>query len=279
MKPQVSYRSSTRGGPDFGGSVTGSGTRGPVPDRPPGRDVTGGAFRRLGRLAERKAGRNPWVAVGSRVARNPRAAFLAFGSLGAVAAIALLMAVSSVQAFLVISQQSNTNRRSQLELVVNQAGGSDQATGTALAGGTGDAAGQQPTEPVGIDDTERVNGIRVHRSIAASVQALLDHAAADGITLSGWGWRDPATQIRLRREHCGTSDYAVYQMPSSQCSPPTARPGRSQHERGLAVDFTYNGRSISNHSNAGFRWLRANAAAYGFRNLASEPWHWSTTGR
>lgn len=25
-------------------------------------------------------------------------------------------------------------------------------------------------------------------------------------------------------------------------------------------------------------WLQANAARYGFKNLKSEPWHWSTTG-
>ncbi len=279
MKAQVTYRSSVTGGHSFRGSVAGASGLGPPPESPPEPDETGTALRRLGRLANRKAGRNPWVAVATRVARNPRGAFLLFGSLGAVAAIGLLLALSSLQAFLVISQQSNANRQSQLPLGVNQAGGSDQATGTALAGGTGDAAGQQPTEPVTIEETERVHGISVHHSIAANVQAMIDHAAADGITLSGWGWRDPAAQIRLRREHCGTSDYAVYEMPSSQCSPPTARPGRSQHERGLAIDFTYNGRSISNHSNAGFRWLQANAAAYGFKNLPSEPWHWSTTGR
>jgi LAS superfamily LD-carboxypeptidase LdcB len=68
-------------------------------------------------------------------------------------------------------------------------------------------------------------------------------------------------------------------MPASQCRPPTARPGTSQHEKGLAIDFTYNGRLIRSRSSAGYQWLAANAAAYGFKNLPSEPWHWSTTGR
>lgn len=45
-------------------------------------------------------------------------------------------------------------------------------------------------------------------------------------------------QIALRKDHCGTSQYAIFQMPSSQCNPPTARPGSSQHEIGLAVDFS-----------------------------------------
>ncbi len=103
-------------------------------------------------------------------------------------------------------------------------------------------------------------------------------AEADGISLSGWGYRDPQRQIELRRQNCGTSDYAVYQMSPSQCSPPTARPGQSNHERGLAVDFTYGGRTIQSRSSPAFQWLAANAARYGFYNLPSEPWHWSVNG-
>ena len=143
----------------------------------------------------------------------------------------------------------------------------------------GGSGSNHPTQPVAIDQTVVVDGIRVHTSIADDLGALLAAAEADGIALSGWGWRDSQAQIRLRRQHCGTSEYAIYRMPSSQCRPPTARPGSSQHERGLAIDFTYNGGSISTRSSPGFRWLAANAAAYGLKNLASEPWHWSTTGR
>ena len=66
--------------------------------------------------------------------------------------------------------------------------------------------------------------------------------------------------------------------PPSSCSPPTARPGTSLHEQGLAIDFTNNGRLITSRSDPAFQWLAANAGGYGFRNLPSEPWHWSTTG-
>ena len=128
-------------------------------------------------------------------------------------------------------------------------------------------------------DIVNVGGIWVHRDIADNLQRMLDAAAADGITLSGGGYRDSSSQIRLRRAHCGTSNYAIYQMPSSQCRPPTARPGASMHEQGKAIDFRYNGRTISTRDNAGYRWLRNNAAAYGFYNLPSEPWHWSINGR
>lgn len=123
-----------------------------------------------------------------------------------------------------------------------------------------------------------VRGIQVASSIADQLAALLDAADADGVNLGGGGYRDPSAQVALRRSNCGTSDYAVYDMSPSECSPPTARPGSSMHERGLAIDFTYNGSLISSRSNAGFAWLSANAAGFGFYNLPSEPWHWSTNG-
>lgn len=120
--------------------------------------------------------------------------------------------------------------------------------------------------------------ITVAGSIASNVQRLLNDAAADGIRLCGGGYRDPQQQIELRKAHCGTSQYAIYEMPSSQCSPPTARPGTSMHEQGLAIDFTCNGGGTVSSGDACFRWLSANAASYGLYNLPSEPWHWSTNG-
>ncbi len=128
------------------------------------------------------------------------------------------------------------------------------------------------------DQIVRVQSFWVHVDIAQNLQALLNHAAGDGIHFGGWGYRDHQAQIRLRRSHCGTSDYAVWHMPSSQCRPPTARPGQSMHEQGKAIDFTYGGRAIGTRSSPGYRWLAAHAASYGFYNLPSEPWHWSTNG-
>jgi hypothetical protein len=119
-----------------------------------------------------------------------------------------------------------------------------------------------------------VRGITVHTSIAGQLDSLIGAAQADGLSLSGSGYRNPQQQIELRRQHCGTSQYAIYEMPSSQCSPPTARPGTSMHEVGLAVDFA----NCSSRSSACFQWLSANAATYGFFNLPSEPWHWSIDG-
>ena len=121
-------------------------------------------------------------------------------------------------------------------------------------------------------------GIRVHESIADKLLALLKASSRDGIRLGGGGYRSSTSQIALRRAHCGTSNWAVYSKPSYQCRPPTARPGASMHERGLAVDFTQNGRALWSNT-SGYRWLKRNAAKYGFRNLPSEPWHWSVNGR
>jgi peptidoglycan hydrolase CwlO-like protein len=117
-------------------------------------------------------------------------------------------------------------------------------------------------------------------SIAGNVQALLNAAANDGVSLCAVsGWRSPEEQIDLRREHCGSSNYAIYYMPASQCSPPTARPGSSMHERGLAIDFSCNGGGAIRYGNSCWNWLAAHANDYGLYNLPSEPWHWSTNGR
>ncbi|MBU3701910.1 MAG: hypothetical protein FGM58_07675 [Acidimicrobiia bacterium] len=123
-----------------------------------------------------------------------------------------------------------------------------------------------------------VGGITVATSIADDTRALLAAAAAAGHRLGGYGYRDINVQIQLRRQNCGTSNYAIWEMPADACSPPTARPGYSAHERGLAIDFTANGAFINSRRDPAFVWLSANAGRFGFTNLPSEPWHWSHPG-
>lgn len=138
--------------------------------------------------------------------------------------------------------------------------------------------GSPPTTipPVTRPPLTTVGGITVASSIADQVRQLLQAASAAGIQLSGYGYRDINAQIALRRQNCGTSDYAIWQKPPDQCSPPTARPGYSYHEQGLAIDFQYQGSFIRTRTNPAFVWLAANAARYGLYNLPSEPWHWDT---
>lgn len=142
------------------------------------------------------------------------------------------------------------------------------------------SSGPSPTPSSGTPDIVSVRGIRVARQIAPQIEALLAAAANEGVRLSGGGYRSGDQQIKLRIAHCGgNTHYNIYEKPSSQCTPPTARPGRSMHEQGLAIDFTYNGALIKDHSNAGYIWLAKNAARFGLYNLPSEAWHWSVNGR
>lgn len=123
--------------------------------------------------------------------------------------------------------------------------------------------------------TTSSRSIVVAESIVNSTRRLLAAAKADGLKLCGGGYRDSAAQIAVRKANCGPTAYDIYEKPASQCTPPTAKPGTSQHEKGLAIDFE----SCQTRSTACYTWLAKHAATYGFKNLPSEPWHWSTTGR
>lgn len=138
-------------------------------------------------------------------------------------------------------------------------------------------ASRSATRQVGSVSLTTVGGITVASEIAQRLQDLLTAAAADGFTLGGNGYRSSDGQAAARRSNCGGSDYDVYEKPASQCRPPTARPGQSMHERGLAIDFTWNGGLITSR-NAAFQWLSRNAGRFGLANLPAEPWHWSTNG-
>lgn len=149
------------------------------------------------------------------------------------------------------------------------------AAGPATTGvGSTDAAGTESIAsggPVPMSSTTLVRGIRVHKQISGAVGRMIDAAAADGVTLNGvgGGWRSSAQQQALRLKNGCTCSNS-----SSCCRVPTAPVGKSMHERGLAIDFA-NSRTRDTKV---YRWLAANAARFGFKNLPSEPWHWSTNG-
>jgi D-alanyl-D-alanine carboxypeptidase len=124
-------------------------------------------------------------------------------------------------------------------------------------------------------DTTKVYGITVNKIVAYPFQRMLDDAAKAGIKMSGGGFRTKGQQIALRTTN-GCPD--VWTAPASSCRVPTAIPGRSLHELGLAIDLSTGGKTIPSHTSPAYKWLAVNAAKYGFVNLPSEPWHWSITG-
>jgi peptidoglycan hydrolase CwlO-like protein len=153
-----------------------------------------------------------------------------------------------------------------------------EARSSGAGGGAGGGGGGGGTTPVPArPGLSTVRGITVASSIAGQLASLLDAASSAGYELGGSGYRDSSGQIALRRENCGTSDYAIYQMPPEQCSPATAIPGRSKHEQGLAIDFTIGGHTLRS-SDGAYGWMMANAGRFGFVNLPGEPWHFSAGG-
>ncbi len=188
----------------------------------------------------------------------------------------LAKSITSKQA--AIARQLAAQRAAEQARAAKRASQNRSTSSGSLSGGNRSRGGGGAVPSItGSGDIVNVGGIRVHRSVADNLARLLAAANADGIHLGGGGFRDPQGQIAVRRSNCGSSNYAIYQMPASSCRPPTARPGSSMHERGLAIDFTQGGRTLT-RSSSGFSWLRSNAARYGFHNLPSEPWHWSTNG-
>ncbi|MBW6436972.1 D-alanyl-D-alanine carboxypeptidase family protein [Actinoplanes hulinensis] len=125
-----------------------------------------------------------------------------------------------------------------------------------------------------LADTTTVYGTTVHRNVAYAFKRMVDDARADGVAISGGGFRTKQRQVELRKIN-GCPD--VWTAPASSCRVPTAIPGRSLHELGLAVDVTSDGKTLTKKTKA-FKWLSANAAKYGYVNLPSEAWHWSITG-
>lgn len=131
------------------------------------------------------------------------------------------------------------------------------------------------TAPVPQSDTVvTTHGVRVHPCLADALEGLMSAARADGIDLRAWGWRSSSQQIALRAQNCGPTEADPTVV---ACRPPTAPPGTSRHERGLAFDFTVDG-SVLRAGSPAFLWLTEHAADYGLENLPSEPWHWSVDG-
>lgn len=105
--------------------------------------------------------------------------------------------------------------------------------------------------------------------LGSLVRFALALAAKEGRYLSlVSGLRTRDEQIALRRQNCGTSEYLIYEAPSSACSPYTARPGTSRHETGNAADM-----------DGAKEWMAALLAPYNVdRRVPGEDWHFQWYG-
>lgn len=123
----------------------------------------------------------------------------------------------------------------------------------------------------------QTNGVTMHvcKRISTNVKTMITLAWSKNINLSGSAFRSRSDQIRLRTVNKCPD---IYTSPASMCKPPTAIPGTSNHESGLAIDFKCEGQIIRAKDNKCFIWLTQNAGNYGLKNFSKEPWHWSIDG-
>ncbi len=94
---------------------------------------------------------------------------------------------------------------------------------------------------------------------AASYTRMYASARKAGVNLQPVSaYRSTAQQARL---------YKLYRQGRGNLA---ARPGRSNHEKGIAVDV-----AVGSTRSKAYKWLHAHAAQFGFkRTVPIEPWHW-----
>jgi D-alanyl-D-alanine carboxypeptidase len=126
----------------------------------------------------------------------------------------------------------------------------------------------------------------LREAAARGVEAMHADAAAAGINFGIISaYRDYNTQVSLYNRYVARDGQAAADTYS-------ARPGHSEHQTGLAVDFDDGGACYLNQcfeSTAAGQWLAANAANYGFvvrypngqdaiTGFTYEPWHFRYVG-
>ncbi len=149
------------------------------------------------------------------------------------------------------------------DLTTKHFGGKVSATGAKQLGGGGlvTAAGATLSGPA-----------------ASSWKAMVDAANRKGVAIGVQSsYRTLAEQAKLRMDN-GCPD--VNTSPADTCRVPTAVPGQSDHNRGLAVDVELGGGSeAQQRAHPAYLWLAGNAAAFGWaETVKREPWHWAYRG-
>jgi zinc D-Ala-D-Ala carboxypeptidase len=111
-------------------------------------------------------------------------------------------------------------------------------------------------------------GHKLYGDAARAYMQMRDAARRDGVNLRLTdSYRSYAAQVDVARRK---GIYGVRQ-PNGRLGL-AARPGTSNHGLGRAVDVNLDA------SPGASRWLRENAARFGFRTIPREPWHWEYRG-
>ncbi|MFA5172579.1 MAG: D-alanyl-D-alanine carboxypeptidase family protein [Sulfuriferula sp.] len=125
------------------------------------------------------------------------------------------------------------------------------------------------------------NGQQLRREAASAMQLMQQAATAANVALVlGSGYRSYATQETLYNAYVAKDGQAEADRYS-------ARPGYSEHQTGLTMDFSPIDDSFK--TSAAYKWLVANASKYGWvlrypegkeavTGYMSEPWHWRYIG-
>ena len=125
---------------------------------------------------------------------------------------------------------------------------------------------------------KNANGLAlVNSRVSAAVFAMVNDAKNSHISVSAnSSFRTMAHQKALcqANAHCKKGKYDL-----------VAKPGTSNHQMGLAIDF--NGTNVTGGGSCGARakdpnsaiwsWLYSNASKYGYHQYSAESWHWDPT--
>jgi hypothetical protein len=116
----------------------------------------------------------------------------------------------------------------------------------------------------------------VNSRVSGAVYAMVEAARADGVNL--------AASSTFRSNDHQTYLYNCYLTKSCNNGNLAAAPGNSNHQSGVAIDFSGMSTSLSGCRNSpsafpSFVWLNNNASSYGYSaTVESECWHWSPDG-
>jgi hypothetical protein len=116
----------------------------------------------------------------------------------------------------------------------------------------------------------------VNSRVSANFLALFQAATKDGVKMNAVSsFRSMDHQLALCSQNYGCENGDFRKV---------ARPGYSNHQLGIAIDFTEPSSSnaaaqncttrVRDTSSAQWKWLNANAAKFGIKQYSAESWHW-----